>query len=230
MKTLILSLLLGLWSTAEPAWFNDLNTPKEGPLKQIPPTKLTYSISFNGKAKAGSFNILFGEKAPRYPKHFLVRAHGGSTGWAKTLFPYQFHYLSFLNPKTLRPDRFVGTEREGLKVTALDYRFDLKGVTGTKKKTENDETETETSNFPYPNPLGLFSGLLQIRSLPLKDDDELVMALHPVTTPYLAKIKVLGRETHLGRKCIKISIGASGIKKIIANILSRRILINKLKP
>ncbi|MDG2399099.1 MAG: DUF3108 domain-containing protein [Akkermansiaceae bacterium] len=212
MKTLILSLVLGLSATAEPAWLDAINIPKKAPLRQISPTKLEYVISFNGKGKAGTFSILFGEKAPRYPKHFLVRAHGGSTGWAQTLFPYQFHYLSFLNPKTLRPTKFVGTEREGSKVTALHYRFDSKGVSGTKKKTENDETQTEASNFSYPYSLGLFSGLLQIRSLPLKDNDELVMALHPVTTPYLTKITVLGREVHLGRKCIKLSIGAEKIE------------------
>jgi len=212
MKTLILSFVLGLSATAEPAWLDDINIPKKGPLRQISPTKLEYVISFNGKGKAGTFRILFGEKAPRYPDHFLVRAHGGSSGWAKTLFPYQFHYLSFLNPKTLRPTKFVGTEREGSKVTALDYRFDSKGVSGTKKTTEDDETQTESSKFSFPYSLGLFSGLLQIRSLPLNDNDEVVMALHPVTSAYLTKIKIVGREVHLGRECIKLSIGAEKIE------------------
>ena len=212
MKTLILSLVLGLFATAEPAWLKEINIPEKGSLRKIPPTKLEYVISFNGKGKAGTFSILFGEKAPRYPDHFLVRAQGGSSGWAKSLFPYQFHYLSFLNPKTLRPNKFLGTEKEGSKVTTLNYRFHSKGVSGTKKETENDETQTESSNFSYASSLGLFSGLLQIRSLPLKDNDELVMALHPVTIPYLTKIKIIGREVHLGRECIKLSIGAEKIE------------------
>lgn len=212
MKTLILSLVLGLSATAETAWLDEINISKKGPLRQISPTKLEYVISFNGKGKAGTLKILFGEKAPSYPDHFVVRAHGGSSGWAKTLFPYQFHYLSLLNPKTLRPTKFVGTEKEGSKVTTLSYRFDSKGVSGTKKITEDAETQTESSNFSYPHSLGLFSGLLQIRSLPLKDNDEVVMALHPVTSPYLAKIKILGREIHLGRECIRLSIEAEKIE------------------
>ena len=106
----------------------------------------------------------------------------------------------------------MGTEREGSKVTALDYRFDSKGVSGTKKTTEDDETQTESSKFSFPYSLGLFSGLLQIRSLPLNDNDEVVMALHPVTSAYLTKIKIVGREVHLGRECIKLSIGAEKIE------------------
>ena len=95
MKTLILSFVLGLSATAEPAWFDEINIPQKGPLKQISPTKLEYVISFNGKGKAGTFSILFGEDAPRYPDHFLVRAHGGSLGWAKTLFPINFTISAF---------------------------------------------------------------------------------------------------------------------------------------
>ena len=69
MKTLILSLVLGLFATAEPAWLKEINIPEKGSLRKIPPTKLEYVISFNGKGKAGTFSILFGEKAPRYPDH-----------------------------------------------------------------------------------------------------------------------------------------------------------------
>jgi hypothetical protein len=168
-------------------------------------------MTWDGRVNAGSFNLLFGEKDPRYPKHFLVRSYGGSTGWAHALFPYKFNYTSFLHPKTLRPIMFVGNETERSESDALSYRFSSKGVTGTKKKTEDGVTRTRTTKFDYPNPLDLFGGLLQIRSMPLKKGQTVVMPFHPVATPYLAKVKVLGREVHRGRKCIKLDVGLQKI-------------------
>lgn len=211
MKFLIFTFALALPLGAAPAWMKDVNIPEKAALKQITPTKLSYSMTWDGKVQAGSFKILFGEKDPRYPKHFLVRSYGGSTGWAHALFPYKFNYTSFLNPRTLRPIMFVGTEREREEVDVLSFRFTSKGVTGTEKDTENGTTKTKNKSFAYPHSLDLFSGLLQIRSMPLKNGDLVVMPFHPVATPYLAKVKVLGREMHMGRKCIKLNIGLEKI-------------------
>lgn len=211
MKFLLFSLFLALPLAAAPDWMREVNIPQKDALKPISPSKLSYSMTWNGRVEAGNFQILFGEKDPRYPKHFIVRSFGGSTGWAHALYPFQFNYTSFLNPKTLRPILFIGTEKERDEVDELSYRFTSKGVTGTEKDSENGKTSIDKSTFAYPYALDLFSGLLQIRSMPLNDGDTVVMPFHPVATPYLAKIKVLGRETHLGRKCIKLDIGLQKI-------------------
>ncbi|YCM45304.1 DUF3108 domain-containing protein [Verrucomicrobiaceae bacterium 227] len=211
MKSLLASLALACPLWAAPTWLQEVNIPKKDALTSISPTQLTYSMTWDGRVEAGNFKILFGEKDSRYPKHFIVRSHGGSTGWAHALYPFQFNYTSFLNPKTLRPILFIGTEKERSEVDELSYRFTSKGVTGTQKDTENGKTTVDQSTFNYPYSLDLFSGLLQIRSMPLKNGDTVVMPFHPVATPYLARIKVLGRETHLGRKCIKLDIGLQKI-------------------
>lgn len=211
MKHLIFQFTLLLPLVASPDWLQEVNIPAKASLKQIPPSKLTYSMTWDGRVKAGGFTLLFGEKDSRYPKHFLVRSFGGSTGWAHALFPYQFNYISFLHPKTLRPIMFVGTEEERKESDALSYQFNSKGVTGTKKKTEDGVTKTKTTNFAYAHSLDLFSGLLQIRSMPLKNGETVVMPFHPVATPYLARVKVLGREKRLNRDCIKLDISLQKI-------------------
>lgn len=213
MKLLLLSLVLLSPASAAPAWVNEANIPKTAALKPMPATKLTYSMTWNGRLKAGSFDILFGEKNPNYPKHYLVRSYGGSTGWAHALYPFKFNYTSFLNPKTLRPIMFVGTETDKKETDTLNFRYTSKGVTGTEKEVrKNGREKTKQKGFAYPNSLDLFSGLLQIRSLPLKTGDTVVMPFHPVATPYLAKIEVLGREVRMGRKCLKLNIGLEKIK------------------
>ena len=213
MKSLFFLFLTILPSFAAPKWLDEVNIPRTGALDKIAPVKLSYAMTWDGRLNAGSFQLLFGEKDPRYPKHFLVRSYGGSTGWAHALFPYKFNSTSFLHPKTLRPIMFVGTEKEKNETDALNYRFTSKGVSGTKKKTENGVTRTRTSKFPYANPLDLFSGLLQIRSMPLKKGDTVVMPFHPVATPYLAKVRVLGRENHRGHQCIKLNVALQKIDK-----------------
>ncbi|MDB4644392.1 DUF3108 domain-containing protein, partial [bacterium] len=153
----------------------------------------------------------FGKKDPKYPKHFITQAYGGSTGWAHALFPFQFNYISFLNPKTRRPLMFVGSEKERDKLTKQEYRFTSSGVTGLETKTRDGKVRTSKDKFPYPNSLDLFSGLLQIRSMTLKNGEKVIMPFHPVASPYLARVKVLGRETHRGRKCIKLDISMEKI-------------------
>ncbi len=211
MKTVFLIFVLLLPIHADPAWLNEVNIPKNGALMPISPAKLSYSMTWNGRLKAGNFDILFGEKDSRYPKHFIVRSFGGSTGWAHALFPYKFNYISFLNPKTFRPIMFVGNEKDNRGLDNLSFRFNSKGVTGTEKSIRKSGNKIKEKNFVYPNALDLFSGLLQIRSMPLKNGDSVVMPFHPVATPYLSRIKVIGREQHMGRACIKLDIGLEKI-------------------
>lgn len=211
MKFLLLSIALALPLPAAPGWLNQVNIPKNAPLRKISPTKLSYTMSWNGRLKAGNFDIIFGKKDPKYPKHFLVHAYGGSTGWAHALYPFQFNYISFLRPSNLRPLMFIGTEKAREELSKLEYLFNSKGVKGSKIETEHGETDVDKSTFNYPHSLDLFSGLLQIRSMPLKNGETVVMPFHPVATPYLTKIKVLGREMHRGRQCIKMSVALQKI-------------------
>ncbi|MGJ8694793.1 MAG: DUF3108 domain-containing protein [Verrucomicrobiaceae bacterium] len=193
------------------AWQKEVNIPGDGALRKIQPTHLSYELSWDGKLKAGTMDVIFGKKDPKYPKHFIAQGYGGSTGWAHALFPFQFNYIGFLNPKTLRPIMFVGSEKERDKLTKQQYRFTSKNVSGSETKTKNGQSNTVRETFDYPNSLDLFSGLLQIRSLPLNNGEKIVMPFHPVASPYLARVKVLGRETHLGRKCIKLDISMEKI-------------------
>ena len=90
MKTLILSFVLGLSATAEPAWFDEINIPQKGPLKQISPTKLEYVISFNGKGKAGTLKILFGEKRQAIQTISLSEHMAEAPDGPKRSFPTSF--------------------------------------------------------------------------------------------------------------------------------------------
>jgi|TARA_B110000495_G_C23024879_1_gene608802 hypothetical protein len=70
MKIWIPPFPLAFPASAAPDYFKNVNIPKNAPLKRTSPRKLTYSMTWDGYLKAGSFDILFGEKDPRYPKRF----------------------------------------------------------------------------------------------------------------------------------------------------------------
>lgn len=208
MKHLLVHLLSFLLSVSAFSWQNSVNIPRSGSLKSLAPTQLSYELSWNGRLKAGNIDMIFGKKDPRYPKHYLAQAWGGSTGWAHVLYPFQFNYISFLNPRTLRPLMFSGNEIARKRTSTYNFRFTSKNVTGTKKvdKGGKGKNRTEKRTFKYPNTLDLFSGLLQIRSLPLLPGQTYRMPFYPVGKPYLATIKVLGREKHLGRSALKLNL------------------------
>lgn len=197
---------------AAAAWQGEVNIPKKDPLKKISPTQLSYELTWDGKLKAGTIDIIFGKKDPKYPKHFIAQGYGGATGWAHALFPFQFNYISFLNKRTLRPLMFVGNEvKKSGRTAKQEYRFTSTKVTGTETRTRDGKTTKSNDTFNYSNSLDLFSGLLQIRSMPLKNSETIVMPFHPVASPYLARVKVLGREIHMGRKAIKMSVSMEKI-------------------
>ncbi|MGC6426708.1 MAG: DUF3108 domain-containing protein [Akkermansiaceae bacterium] len=212
MQILVLFILAALPAYG---WQGEVNVPQKSTLKKIEPTKLSYELSWDGKLKAGTMTILFGKKDPKYPKHFIAQGYGGSTGWAHALFPFQFNYISFLNRKTLRPIMFVGNEVKGKRSAKQQYRFTSSKVSGWEEKKRDEKTTKTDDTFSYPNTLDLFSGLLQIRSMPLRNGDTVVMPFHPVASPYLARIKVLGRDNYGNRKAIQLSVS---LEKIDENL------------
>ena len=208
MKKLLLLLgILPILTQVATAWRDDVNIPKSGALKAMPPTQLTYDLSWKGRVKAGSIDILMGKKDARYPKYFVCQAYGGSTGWARAINPFSLNYIGFLRPDTLRPVMFVGNETEGNKLKSYSNTFTSKSVVGTKTTTrKGKEPVVEKTAFRHNPTLDLFSALLQARSLPLAQGEKVVMPLYPISAPYLARLTVLGREDFGGRNAIKIDI------------------------
>ncbi|MGD9419267.1 MAG: DUF3108 domain-containing protein [Verrucomicrobiota bacterium JB025] len=211
-STLILTLALAA-PVACAAWKSEANIPKNGTIKSIPPTRLLYDISWNGKIKAGALDLTFGKKDKRYPNHYIVHGTGGSTGWARALYPATVTYTGLLDPTNRRPVKFWGFEDERRETVSLFFNFNSHGVSGTSTTTDKSSKKAKTTNreFNYPGSLELFSGLMQVRSMPLANGDKIVMPFHPVSRPYLARVKVLGREKHLGRDCIKMDVALQKI-------------------
>lgn len=193
-----------------PAWEKSVNSGAPGPHLKIRPVSLSFQMSWNGALNSGRANIILGRPDKRYPNYFIAQTYGASSGVAKTFYPYTYDFTSFLNKADYTPRLFIGNERDGKesKVTTNRYgrKFSSTEVTTVHKKPKSPITKTSAFKYKGSTVYDLMSSVLYIRSLPLKNGHQTVFVTHPFASPYLARVKVLGREVHNGRNCIKLDL------------------------
>jgi hypothetical protein len=207
---ILLPALLILSSLPLAGWEKDVNTAKPGPHLKIRPVALSYQMSWNGALNSGRANFIFGRKDKRYPNDFIAQLYGASGGVARAFHPYDYAFTSFLRKTDYTPRLFVGSEsdaREKISTTnRFGRRFRSTEVTTPHKKGAKATTRTSGFKHTRHTVYDLLSTILYVRSLPLKKGDESVIVMHPFASPYLARVKVLGREVHRGRNCIKLDL------------------------
>ncbi len=224
LSLLILSTIglpaLGLPALPLQTWHTDVSAYEPGPfLKTLRPVHLSFEINWDGKINSGNLNFLIGRKDQRYPSYHIVQIYGRSSGFARGLYPYDYSFTSFLNRRDYQPAMLtaVETDRDEHRETSNWYRNTLtsREITTPHRKGRAPKTKKTTFTFKKTPVHDLASAFLYLRSLDLKVGQETTMVLHPFTSPYLARIKVLRREVHRGLKCLRMDlklqkIGASG--------------------
>ena len=108
-----------------------------------------------------------------------------------------FEAASVVRQEDLRPIAFNMKEKE--RNRTLDYHilFESKKLVCSTTKPKEDGTEDSVTHLlTYKHDFGqdLFSAILYLRSLPLKDGDEIDMVVTPFNRPYLAQFKVEEHE------------------------------------
>lgn len=205
------------------AWKKSVNSGAPGPHLKIRPVSLSFQMSWNGALNSGRANIILGRPDKRYPNYFIAQTYGSSGGVAKALFPYTYNFTSFLSKNDYTPRLFHGTERDAkeAKVTTNRYgrKFSSKEITTVHKKPGKPITRISAFKYTGSTVYDLLSSVLYIRSLPLKTGDETVLVTHPFGSPYLARIKVLGREVHNGRNCIKLDLQLQKINSTTGKLM-----------
>jgi len=155
-----------------------------------------------------------GKKDSRYPKAFISHINGHSTGVAATFFPYQFTFTSF-STKSYKPIIFVSHEKDGKEIVDIKNQYKSPGGIhhSTTKILKKNKTITDDFKFTSPSVHDAITAMLHVRGQPLKNGDIINISILPFSSPYYGVIKVLGREKHYSRNCIKLSIHLSRIDK-----------------
>jgi len=198
---------------AEPVWAARITSSKPGTHPAIAPQKLRYSLSWNGQVAAGAVEFTFGSKGTT-AQTMQCFCEGGSQGVAAKLFPYRFDMTGKVHRTTLSPMLVHCNETDDKEtlVTTVKFQANQVRVTEISRPHSTGVDTTSNKDFSYTPVFDAFSAMLFIRSHKLADGDSISQVLHPFKSPYLATIRVLGREKIHGKDAIKLSIGLERIK------------------
>ncbi len=203
---------LGLCSPSS-AWEKSLTKAPAGPYKAKKKCKLNYQLTWDGKLNSGEYTIEFDRNTGK-SKTVSVKSYGKSSGFVRRIFPYDFNAVSKYNGSTLKPISYHIWEKTKDETKTLDGHFKKDFVTLKEVSTDQGETTPETKKrlYRYPNMFDLFSSTLYIGSQPLNNGDHINLVVYPFNKPYLIRVKVLGRETHLGHPCVKLDLKMNKIR------------------
>ena len=210
----LIALLMLPVSANSKSWQQSITKAPAGPYKEKKHCKLYYDLSWKGSLKAGKCEVEFKQnKGKSQPVQVISK--GYSSGLVRSLFPYDFYYESKYNGSTLKPYNFNIWEK-----TKEETRNIYGTFKGNKVYTRDEITplsggksQVRKSSFGYPQFFDLYSCVLYVGSQPLKKGEEVNMVIYPFDKPYLAKVKVLGREKHKGHQCIKLDLKMSKINQ-----------------
>jgi hypothetical protein len=201
---------------AEPAWKNELTSPAPGAWPAIKPCTLDLTVSWKGMLDAGKLRIEFAPKDAPKRGSFVVRSSAASTGPATALFAYQSHFWSELDPASFKPRFFHAVEtdrRETVTTTARHFVDRVEAVEITQPLRKQAAPERAEHVFHHTPVFDIFSAMLHVRGQKLEAGDAVTLVVQPFDNPYLLRVKVLGREIHLDRKTIRLSVGMNKIDR-----------------
>lgn len=206
---------------AAPAWQAELTSPTPGNFAKLDPAVLELEVSWNGSIRAGTVRMEFAPPDAKKAGTYIVRSSAASQGAAAAIFPYQTSFWSEIAPATFRPRLFHAVEiddKENVRTTVRHFpdRVESRQLS---KLAKTGKTKQTDRTFAFTPVFDLFSAMLHVRSQKLDAGDQITLALHPFDTPYLMKVKVVGREVHNGRKAIRLTVGMRKIDRKTLELL-----------
>jgi Protein of unknown function (DUF3108) len=209
MKALLCLLALSLTALAD--WKDQLAPATLGSHPRLAPTKLTYTLSWNGAVDAGTVTFRFGLPS-KDPAVYEVDGQASSIGFAKKLFNYSVNMQGHLRQDTLQTISFSGAENDNGETKSTKSVWSPTQVTATVDEwTKKKGNTTQVRTFAFQPTYDILSALLQVRSQPLKDGSTLLYPVMPFDKPYLVRVYVMGREKFKGRDTIKLSVSLQKI-------------------
>lgn len=165
---------------------------------------------------AGSVTFDFFRKPAKKKGLAIIHGRAASHGAAAAIHPYTVSFWSEIHPATLRPSFFNGLEFAGddKETTTNTY-----GPAATVSIRKNESLAgkkppySRTAHIRSAPAHDLFTTLLFIRSQKLADGDKIVLMSVPFHTPYLVEATVAGRELHVGRPAIKLTVSVRKIHR-----------------
>lgn len=178
-----------------PLWYSRVNAGSPGAFAPMRSFNASYGLNWGG-LQAAHVDAQCVSSATTHEIRSTFKA--STTGAARALYKLDATHVSVVNRDTLYPVYLEQTELNPRKQTVSRVDFtptEAIRVDRDLKKDARDPTATgKPRHHRYPNLYDMQSVLLYLRSLPLANGDERTLPLMTSGSPYLATVKVLGRN------------------------------------
>lgn len=192
-------------------WQKKLTPPVLG---EAPPMRLLHATYRFGWSKFDAAVADFDyTKTKEGPMKLEVKTR--TDGFVRKLWAMDATHTALFEPATLRPISAVQTEVYKKETLTTKLDFDGEGVSRLRESNPPDKNPAKTKRFEFPGMFELYGALLFVRSQPLKEKDTVRLVVYPATDPYLAEVKVLGRE--------KIDVRKTGYDAVKLDVKLHRI-------
>ena len=221
-RLILLSILsCGFATAADPVWKSDLTSATPGSFPALKPSVLDLQVSWKGMVDSGKLRMEFAPKGVSKSGALVIRSSAKSLGPAAKLFPYQNHFWSEIDPSSFRPRFFHAVETDSKETVNTTTRHFTDRVESTEiARLDKKGAETRKDRvFRFTPAFDIFSAMLHVRSQKLDAGDRICLVVHPFDTPYLLNVRVAGREQHLGRDTIRLSVGMRKIDRKTLELL-----------
>lgn len=195
-----------------PDWVS-LITTNRGPGKftPLPSLHLAYRFGWSGLTAARADVHLISKR-----NTYEIEAVGGTVGFSRSLFPLDVNHQALADRSTLRPVHVYQEEKYRSETVRTTINFTPREVTSLRQAFPAKDPAKPRS-FDASPAYDLQSALLWIRSQPLGEGEEETLVAYPSNAPYLATVKVLGRErirvAGQDRAAIKVDLKLNAIDK-----------------
>ena len=193
-RTIAVLLLAGVFAANADEgadWVKSLTSNKgPGDFAPPPPMRLAYQFGWDG-IQAATADVRVTSPA----KNTLqIDAKGGTSGLPRILFKLDVYHQATENASTLRPIHFVQEEKYRFETIKTSVDFQPTQVTGIREKIPSDQLP-KPNTFKFSPVFDMATALLWVRSQPLKNGDTESIVVWASNAPYLATVKVIGRDT-----------------------------------
>ena len=192
-------------------WQKKLAPPTPGTFPPLRPLHATYRFGWS-KIQAASATFDYAKTKDGLMK---LGVETKTEGFVRGLWSMDATHTALFEPATLRPVSALQTEIYKTETLTTKLDFNADGVARLRESKPPDKNPPKTKHFKFPGVLDLYGALLFTRSQPLQKDDTVRVVVYPAVDPYLAEVKVRGRE--------KIEVGKQSRDAIKLELKLRRI-------
>jgi hypothetical protein len=186
---LALCLLAGASARGGEEWRSQVTAAPAGKFTDLPSIAMHFSFGWSNVLKAAEADATIRRKGSQY--HAVV---GGKTdGLARALWPLDAQHTATIQASPLKPIRMAQIERYRKSTIETQVRYDATGLDRYRKVTPT-KTPPKWKRVNFAPVYDVISGVLYVRSQPLRIGDKIGVICFPGDSPYIAVVTVKGRE------------------------------------